>query len=182
MINFTTYTQETAPEGSRDILSNVQEKMKFIPNLYGKMAESPATLQGYLSLGKLLENSSFTPAQLQFILLVISRENGCKYCVAVHSMTAKLARITDETIEALRKGEPIKDAKLVGLQQFVRSVIRDRGFVIEEQVQAFLDLGFTHENVLEVILAVAMKTISNYANHIMHTELDSAMQSYKWEG
>ena len=182
MINFTTYTEETAPEGSKEILSSVIKTMKYIPNLMGKMAESPTTLKAYLSMSKLLENSSFTPEQRQIILLAVSRENGCTYCVAVHSMTAKLANVSDANIDALRKGEALQDAKLEGLQQFVRAVVRDRGMLKNGQLQSFIDLGYTRENVLDVITAVAMKTISNYANHIMDTELDIAMQPYKWEG
>jgi len=181
VISFTTYTQETAPEDSREILSKVLETMKFIPNLLGKMAESPATLQAYLSLSELLKTSSFTPAQQQIILLVISLENGCTYCVPVHSRGAKYANVTDETIDALRQGQRLQDAKLEGLRQFVQAVVRDRGMLKEDQLQAFIDIGYSKANVLEVILAVAMKTISNYANHILHTELDSAMQPYKWE-
>ena len=181
MINFATYTQETAPEGSRGILSKVLETMKFIPNLMGKMAESPVTLQAYLSLSDLLKNSSFTTAQQQIIILVISLENSCTYCVAAHSMGAKYANVTDETIEALRRGHRLQDAKLEGLRQFVQAVVHDRGMLKADQLQVFIDLGYSKANVLEVILAAAMKTISNYANHIMHTELDSAMQPYKWE-
>ena len=181
MINFTTYTKENAPEGSREILSNVLERMKFIPNLMGKMAESPVALQAYLSLSELLKNSSFTSAQQQIIMLVISLENGCTYCVAAHSMSAKHANVTDDIIEALRQGQHLQDAKLEGLRQFVQAVVRDRGMLKEDRLQAFIDLGYSKANILDVILAAAMKTISNYANHIMHPELDSSMQAYKWE-
>ena len=45
---------------------------------------------------------------------------------------------------------------------------------------AFLGAGFTKRNVLEVVLVVATKTISNYVNHIAHTPNDAFMADTAW--
>jgi len=41
-------------------------------------------------------------------------------------------------------------------------------------VEAFTKAGFRKEQALEVVLAVAWKTLSNYVNHLVDTPIDEA--------
>jgi len=60
-------------------------------------------------------------------------------------------------------------------------VVTSRGFVDEEDLQAFIDAGYSKQNVLEVNLIIALKTISNYTNHLADTPLDEAFEAEKLE-
>ena len=53
--------------------------------------------------------------------------------------------------------------------------LRERGFVGDTAVDAFIAAGYTRAQVLEVVLITACKTISNYVNHIAHTPKESFM-------
>lgn len=178
---FVVHSQETAPEASRFALAGAQSKFGFVPNLIGMLADSPATVGGYLGLGEQFEKSSFTPAERQVVLLAVSFENGCDYCMAAHTVVAGMSRVPAAAIEALRSGEPLPDARLEALAGFTRAVVRERGRVSERELAAFLAAGFTRAQVLEVVLGVAMKTLSNYANHIARTPLDPAFAAARWE-
>ena len=101
--------------------------------------------------------------------------NACEYCTAGHTYLARAAKLDEAAIQALRSSQPIADARLEALRGFAESVVRERGFVGDAAVDAFLAAGFTRENVLEVITIVATKTISNYVNHITHTPKESFM-------
>jgi len=46
------------------------------------------------------------------------------------------------------------------------------------EAEAFKAAGYSDQHVLEIILALAVKTISNYANHVNHTEVDDAFAPY----
>jgi alkylhydroperoxidase family enzyme len=51
---------------------------------------------------------------------------------------------------------------------------------VKKEMTAFLEAGFSQEQVLEVVMAVSMKTLSNYANHLIDTPLDEALESVRW--
>ncbi len=180
MSDFVSHTIESAPEGSRGALAEVQAKYGAVFNLFGALAESPVALNAYQTLGGLFEQSSFTPAERQLLLLAISAENGCEYCVAAHSAGARMAALDAQAIEAVRAGAPIADARLAALHGFALAVVRQRGWVADDEVEAFLASGFTKAQVLEVIVAVAFKTISNYTNHIAQPPLDAPFEATRW--
>ena len=180
MSDFVIHTIETAPEGSRGALAEVEAKYGTVFNLFGALAESPVAVNAYKALGDLFEQSSFTPAERQLLLLAISAENGCEYCVAAHSAGARMAALDAQAIEAVRGGTPITDARLATLHDFALAVVRQRGWVADDAVAGFLASGFTKAQVLEVIVAVALKTISNYTNHIARPPLDAPFEATRW--
>lgn len=181
MSEFRVHSQETAPEKSKSLLQAVEDKFGFVPNLSGILAESPPTLEAYLSLTELFEQSSFTAQEQQVVILAISEYNKCDYCVAAHSMIAEQVGVSGDALAAIRGGEEIDDERLEALRNFTRTVVEQRGWVGEDVVEDFVESGFERRQVLEVILAVALKTIANYSNHIAGTPLDEAFASHEWQ-
>ncbi len=180
MNKFVLHTNETAPEASREGLAGAKRKFGFVPNMIGVLAESPATLDGYLALNDVFERSSFSPQEQQLLLLSISVTNGCTYCVPAYSTVARAVGLPDAVIEAIRDGKPVPDTRLAALHGFTTAVVEKRGRVSEAEVDAFIDAGFTKAQVLEVVLAAAVKTISNYTNHIADVPLDAAFEVNRW--
>lgn len=181
MSQFPIHTLDTAPDSSRFALAGTKSKFGFVPNLIGMLAESPAAVAGYLALGEKFEQSSFSPVERQVVLLSVSYENGCDYCMAAHTVIAGMSSVPAATVEALRAGATLPAARLDTLARFTRAVVRERGHLSEAEVAAFVAAGFTAAQVLEVVLGVAMKTLSNYANHIARTPLDAAFAAARWE-
>lgn len=177
---FTAHTTETAPSGAAEVLQGVQEKMGFVPNLFAHLAESPTATKAYAQLSELLGQSSLSPQQLQIALLTTSVENRCRFCVAAHTAGGTKAKVAPETLEAIRSETEPDDAKDAALVQFVRRVVRDRGWVPESQVKEFVDAGYSETQVLDVITAVALKTLSNYSNHITNPALNTELESFAW--
>lgn len=181
-MDFTIYTTENAPEESKPLLSAAKENFGFVPNLLGEFAESPAVLEGYLKLNEIIGKTDFTPKEQQLAILAVSIENKCHYCSAIHSTILKNQLDVDESIvEAVRNGEPLVNKKLDALVTYVRKAVAKRGFVDEADIQTFIDAGYSKRQVLEVNLIIALKTISNYTNHLAGTPLDEAFQSEKLE-
>jgi len=180
MSEFRPHTLESAPETSKPILLATQKAWQMIPNLHAVLAESPAALEGYAALFSIFDTSSFSPAERQVVYLVNNFENECRYCMAGHSVLAKMAGLDAASIEALREGGVLADARLEALRLFTTIVVRQRGRVAKRDVAAFLEAGFTRAQVLEVILGSAVKMISNYTNHIAETPLDAFMKDTVW--
>ena len=181
MHEYTIHTVESAPEGSREAMRAMRQKFGFVPNLIGELAAAPTALRAYVALGQLIEESTFTPVEQQLILLSVSVVNDCHYCVAAHSGGLKRAGFADDQIEAARDGLSLDDTKLEALRRFTRAVVRNRGHMTDSELQAFLRAGYHKGQVLEVLVGVAMKTISNYTNHIAETPLDTQLQAFAWE-
>lgn len=180
MSDFKLHDQSTVPQAARDGLAAVKEKYGFVPNLMAIMAEAPPLMQGYLTLSQLLEQTAFSAKEQQVLLLAISEANGCDYCMAAHTLSARGAKVPEEIVMALREGKPLPDAKLETLRRLTRSIVVDRGHPGQAQIEAFFEADYTRRHLLEVILAVGMKTLSNYTNHIAETPLDAAFEQAAW--
>ncbi|MDR9418081.1 carboxymuconolactone decarboxylase family protein [Gracilimonas sp.] len=176
-MNFTIYNEENAPEDAKPFLKGAKEKFGFVPNLLGEFAEAPAVLEGYLKLDEIIGKTDFTPQEQQLAILAVSIENECHYCSAIHSTVLKNQLNTDENIvNSVRNGDPLPDAKLNALVNYTRKAVEKRGHVSEGDLEAFLSAGYSKKNALEINLIIALKTISNYTNHLADTPLDEAFQ------
>jgi len=170
-------TIETAPEGSKETLKNVQKGMGFIPNLMATFANSPAVLNGYLGMDAAWEKSSLSHKERQIILLTASVQNQCLYCEAAHSTVLKsMMKVDGEIVKAIRAKTELSDKKLDALVTFTKEVVSERGFVSEGTKEKFLRAGYTEVAMMEVLIGVALKTISNYLDHLNPTTIDAAFQ------
>jgi AhpD family alkylhydroperoxidase len=175
MTKFTVHTLDTAPEASKSKLAEVQKAWGFVPTLHGTLAESPQTLDAYDTLFALVSKTSLTPQEQQVVYLAINVMHECEYCTMGHTYLGRMVKLDEAAIQAIRNSMPIADAKLQALRSFTEAVVRERGFAGDLAVDAFINAGFTRQNVLEVVTVIATKTISNYVNHLTHTPLESFM-------
>jgi uncharacterized peroxidase-related enzyme len=177
---FDIHTKETAQAESAEILATAEKSYGFIPNLLGIFAESPATLKAYRNIGQIFDESSFSPTERQLVILTASRINECLYCMAAHSTVAEMQSVPADVIDAIRNDQPIADSKLEALRTFTTAVVEKRGWVTGDDTEAFLVAGYTRAQILEVILGISFKTLSNYVNHISGTPIDDAFAPKAW--
>lgn len=181
MKSFPAHSAKTAPEASRAMLEKAEQAMGFVPNLYAHLSEAPAALEAYFGLSAQFDKTSLTAIEPQVVLLAASIENGCEFCVAAHSMIAvKMAGVPAETVEALRAEGTPEDPRLQALATFTRAVVTQRGRVPDADLASFFSAGFGPQQVLEVVLGVAMKTLSNYANHLSGTQTNPELSVFAW--
>lgn len=163
---FTQHTDATAPQGAAEVLSKVKERYGFIPNLAATIAESPLTLDTVLNLSGAFDKTSFTEIERQVVLITASVVNGCDYCKTVHTALGRKAGVDDKMVEALLALAPLPDTRLNALRDFTRAMVEERGRLQDEQVLHFLNVGYAKAQVFEVIMGVALKTLTNYSNHL----------------
>jgi AhpD family alkylhydroperoxidase len=167
---------ETAPAASKPHLEAVKGAWGFVPQLHAVLAESPLALAAYDGLfTTVAKETTFAPDELQAVYIAVSVFHGCEYCTMGHTWMAREAKLDEGAIQALRNGDPISNQRLQALRAFTESVVRERGMVGEDAVQAFIDAGFTKAHVLDIITVIAVKTISNYTNHVTHTPKEGFM-------
>ena len=169
---------DAAPEKSRPLLEKIQKSFKFVPNLFGVFANSPVLLEGYLGLEGVFDKGSLSAVERSIVLLAASVENSCMYCTAAHSTVLKsFLHVPSDVVSAVRSNLPLPDPKLNSLVVLTREIVSNRGHVEAQTVGNFLAAGYRKDQILEVLTGVALKTMSNYLDHISPTELDQAFQS-----
>ncbi|MDI4636787.1 MULTISPECIES: carboxymuconolactone decarboxylase family protein [Halomonadaceae] len=181
MADFALHTVESAPQEAKERLESTQKQMGFLPNLFAKMAEAPALLEAYQTLDGIYSRTSLTPAQQQVALLAISSVNGCSFCVAAHTGGAQAAKVPEGDIAKLRELRNPDDPKLNAVARFAKHLVEARGWAEEVEMRAFLDAGFEKQQLLELVIAVSLKTLSNFTNHIAGTPLNDELKSLEWQ-
>jgi uncharacterized peroxidase-related enzyme len=176
-------TLDDASGRGREVLEKAKAAVGFIPNMYANMVNQPALLETYLdSYGRFRAEAGFTPAEQEVVFLTISRANGCDYCMAAHTMLAlKKSGLSAEATEALRNDQPLPDAKLEALAHFTRTLVEKRGFIARADAEAFQAAGYTEQQILGIVLALSVKVLSNYANHLFQTEVDPVFAGHAWQ-
>ncbi|MFM0395043.1 carboxymuconolactone decarboxylase family protein [Paraburkholderia phytofirmans] len=166
------------PTGSLPFLEKVKKVFGFVPNLFAVFSNFPVLLEGYLALDAIYSKGTLSPAERQLVLLTASVVNECTYCTAAHSTVAKgMLKVPAAVVAAVRAQQPLADAKLNALVNLTRELVLARGHVATATIQSFLNAGYRNDQIGEVLIGVALKTMSNYTHHLSPVEIDSAFKA-----
>ena len=171
---------ESAPEGSKTLLEQSLKSNGMIPGLHGVLAGAPGILEAYQAIHKLFVDSSFNNEELTVVWQTINVEHACHYCVPAHTAIAYMMKVDDAISTALRDETPLENPKLEALRNMTLSIVRNRGHVNQEELATFYAAGYGEQQVLEIILGLSQKVISNYTNHIANTPVDAPFQKFAW--
>ena len=169
-------------EKSNSILDTTQKSLGFVPNMYKGMAANTSTLDSYFyAYDSFRKNSGFTSVEQEVVFLSVSYFNNCEYCVAAHSFVGDMmTKVPKDVTDAIRDGREIADAKLNALSNFTKTMTEKRGWASQKDLDTFFSAGYSETHVLGVITGIAVKTISNYSNHLTQPEVDKAFEMRKW--
>lgn len=174
------HTLETAPEASKALLKESVKTFGILPNLHAVLAESPNLLQAYKMLHDLFQNSSFDNYELTVVWQTINVEHECHYCIPAHTGIAHMMKVDPAITDALRNKETLPNAKLQALHKATLCIVRNRGNISKSEIQDFFAAGYLEQQLLEIILGVSQKVISNYTNNIANTPVDEPFQKFAW--
>ena len=179
-MTFPIHTLDTAPEGARSGLERAMARYGFLPNLVGVFAQAPATLTALLDATDTFDGPAMTlsPAECQVVLLAVSVRNRCEYCTAAHSMLATMAGVDRSTVDDLQQGHPLADGRLNALRHVAEALVDKRGWLDEVDLDRFAAAGFGQPQMLEVILGVSLKTLTNYANHVARPAVNAEFAAF----
>ncbi len=171
---------ESAPQEGKALLENSQKAYGMIPGLHGVLAGAPKILEAYQTLHELFTQTSFNEEELTVVWQTINVEHACHYCVPAHTGIAHMMKVDNDITEALRNETPLESAKLEALRTMTLTIVRNRGNVTQDDLEAFYAAGYGEAQVLEIILGLSQKVISNYTNHIANTPVDDAFKKFSW--
>lgn len=165
-------TVEAAPPATHAALLAVGKSLGTVPNLFRLVASSPAALKGYLGIGSALASASLDARTQERIALAVAEANGCGYCLSAHTFLGReVAKLSDEEIAANRQGTST-DAKAAAAVRFATHLVRAKGHVTDAELAAVRAAGYADAEIIEIVLAVALNTFTNYVNEVAKTDVD----------
>lgn len=165
-------TIDAAPAASQPLLEAVKKQLGVVPNMFRLISNSPAALEGYLGLNGALANGTLPEQTRERIALAVAEINGCDYCLSAHTYLGKnRSKLDDAEIAANRRGTS-SDSKADAALRFATSIVHARGKVDEGAVRAVKLAGYDDAQILEIVLHVALNTLTNYVNEVAKTDID----------
>ncbi|UPG85619.1 carboxymuconolactone decarboxylase family protein [Luteibacter aegosomatis] len=163
-------TREEVSPANQALFDNLKKGLGMVPNLYATLAHSENALGSYLALQN--AKSSITGKAREVVNLVVSQVNTCEYCLAAHTVIGKMTGFSDEQVLEIRGGTASFDAKLDALARLTKGIASQRGKVDDSLVDAFFAAGWTKENLVDVIVTIGDKTVTNYLHSVTRVPVD----------
>lgn len=180
-MTFQVHTLLSAPEAAKPQLEKAIQKIGFLPNLFGVMAEAPTVPEAYLAVNDIFEKASLSAEEREVLFLAATYANACTYCIPAHTVIASRVGLPNDVVNAIRDGRSITNPRLEALRVYTESVTETRGRPDGEKTKRFFEVGYTKAQALEVMLGVSIKTLSNYVNHLADIPLDEEFKAATWE-
>ncbi|WP_109301432.1 carboxymuconolactone decarboxylase family protein [Aquimarina sp. AU474] len=168
--NFTVPTKGEVSENNQTIFDNLQNALGFVPNIYAAMAHSNDALKNYLEFSN--AKTSFSKKEKEVIDLAVSQVNDCRYCQSAHTAISKMNGFNDDQIIELRSGKASWDHKYDTLASISKSIAISRGKISEEETAKFYEVGYTKENLVDLVMAIGIITITNLFHNITQVDID----------
>ncbi|MCV2421657.1 carboxymuconolactone decarboxylase family protein [Paucibacter sp. DJ2R-2] len=163
---------EQVSPANQAIFDSLKKGLGFVPNLYATFAHSETALATYLALQN--AKSSLSPKAREVINLVVSQVNNCAYCLAAHTALGAMLGFTPQQILEIRRGGVAFDARLDALAKLVRNITLERGHAAPALVQAFFAAGWTEANLVDALVVVGDKMVSNFLHGSTQIPVDFA--------
>ena len=170
MKKFIAPTKAEVSETNQQIFDNLEKNLGMVPNLYAFFGKNETALADYLALQS--RKNTLTGKEREVINLVVSQVNNCKYCLAAHTVVGKMNGFTDVQVLEIRKAAVTFDAKLAALATFVKETTATHGEPSQEAVVALFNAGYTEANLIDIVIVIGDKTISNYLHKITQLPID----------
>lgn len=170
MSKFTVPTKTEVSENNQQIFDQLEKGLGFVPNLYAYYAKNETALPDYLALQN--RKSTLTKKEREVVNLVVSQYNGCAYCQSAHTVLGGLNGFSQDQILEIRGGTAGFDAKLDALAKFSLAVTANKGKVEDSVKDAFFAAGYSEANLIDIVINIGDKIISNYIHNLAQFEID----------
>lgn len=170
MSQFTVPTKNEVSASNQAIFDNLEKGLGFVPNIYATLALSENALGSYLALQG--AKTSLKAKEKEVVNLVVSQVNGCEYCLAAHTALGKMNGFTDEQILDIRGVEVTFDAKVKALAEITHDIAANKGHITEANLDNFYAAGYTQENLVDLVVLVGDKIVTNYLHALTKVPVD----------
>lgn len=169
-VTFEVPTKEQVSENNQAIFTQLEKGLGFVPNLYATYAYNDTALGDYLAFQN--RKGTLSAKEREIINLVVSQVNDCKYCQSAHTALGKMYGFTEEEILEIRTGEVSFNTKFNALAKFTKNIVINKSKPDIEYVNALFDVGYTKANLIDIIMVIGDKFISNFIHGATQIPID----------
>lgn len=170
MSQFNVPKREEVSQNNQEIFDGLKSKLGFVPNLYAFYTKSETALGDYLTLQN--RKTSLKAKEKEVVNLVVSQINNCKYCLSAHTVVGKMNGFTDAEILEIRTGKASFDTKLDVLAKTTKAIAENKGRISNEHKENFFEAGYSEESLVDLVIVIGDKTISNYIHNLADFAID----------
>ncbi|XLS28317.1 carboxymuconolactone decarboxylase family protein [Flavobacteriaceae bacterium M23B6Z8] len=170
MSTFNVPTSNEVNQTNQAIFDNLEKSIGFVPNLFATYAHSDTALKTYLDLSG--AKTSLSSKEKEVVNLAVSQVNECIYCLSAHTAIGKMNGFNEGQIVEFRAGYSSFNEKLSALAALAKNLTENRGAAAPEILENFFNAGYTKGNLVDVIVLVGDKTISNYLHKTTQVPVD----------
>lgn len=167
---FSILKKEEVSDKNKELFEKMEHSFGKVPNLYNVIAYSEHALAAYMQLEG--GPTSLSNKEAEAINLVVSEVNNCIYCLSAHTIIAKSAGISGEMALEIRAGHVPSDEKLDRLVKLTKAITENRGHIDEFLLALFFEAGYTKENLVDLIMLIGDRTISNLLHAVTQVPVD----------
>jgi uncharacterized peroxidase-related enzyme len=161
----------SASGAAKDVLDQIHTAFGTVPAMFRAVANSPATLASLWQSFGTFGGGSLGAALSEQLAVAVANRNSCEYCLAAHTALGRKAGLSREALEWAQSGKS-DDPRTTALLDFALKLVEERGQVTPADVQGLRDLGWTDEQIVEVIGQVALNLFTNYVNIALDVPVD----------
>lgn len=169
---------DSLPDDIRERMLAVQEKAKFIPNVFLTLAHRPAEFRAFFAYHDAImerEGSTLSPAEKEMIIVATSAANGCQYCVVAHGallrVFAKEPLLADQ-IAVNYLHAPISPRQKAMLS-FSLKLSRTPELIQDSDYAVLKELGYDDEDILDITGITAFFGLSNRMAIVTHMQANA---------
>ena len=170
MRNFSVPSKDQVNENNQSIFQSLESGLGFVPNLYAYYAKHDTALKDYLQFSN--RKITLSKKEKEVVNLAVSQINDCTYCLAAHNAIAGMNGFEASQIEEIRRGSVHFDSKINALNNLTIAITANRGKIDDEVLQSFFDAGYNEQNLIDVIITIGEKTISNLIHNVTDIPID----------
>jgi uncharacterized peroxidase-related enzyme len=155
---------KTVDPAENEFLASLEARSKQANPFFRAMANRPEVLKSFVPLyGAVVGPGSVDRRIKVLVYLVSSLANECAFCIASNMPGARKAGITEEQIEALKneQDESFSEPERAAIR-YARELTLTAG---AEVAREEMFRHFTHEQVVEITLVIAMSNFTNRFNN-----------------
>jgi AhpD family alkylhydroperoxidase len=159
MSRFKIHDEESAPDGSVQVLKSAVRSGGQLPNFLGVLGGAPAALRGYIRLRQELRNVTLPPGTVQRIGIAVADHRHAEPDISAHSRAARKHGVgLDEVARA--RDFASADPRHAALLAWLKPIVEQSGPVPAHLHEEALEAGWSDEQLLEAIAIVALENFA----------------------
>lgn len=158
-------SENEVPDDIREIYESNRQKIGFVPNVFRAYARRPEHFRAFMMYHDVLMKGpgNLTRAEREAIVVAVSSENGCQYCMTAHGAALRILGKDPILAEQIANNWQTADLtpRLRAMLAFA-SCVNEPGFAAtDEDIEEMREQGFSDDDIWDIAAIAAFFGFSN---------------------